>query len=194
MKKVSAGILAVAVAISLIVGGIGGFFLGIASTKLGKEFLEGLSKQEQMAAVEEPQKLVRERFELLYPANWSVNTDDEDYDADYMFSIASPGATFVLFMMGDVETDPQENIQNQITAYTKFLGNPTTARFCSYGKLTGEGVQLNGRVMGVKLTVKAFSFSKSGFTAIIVQQYPDDDLKYVEDGLALIERSFSLRM
>ena len=192
VKKFSVATLAVAIAVSLGVGGVIGFLAGVASTRFGSELLKGIVEQEEMAAVDKPQKLVRERFGLMYPSNWSVDTEDDDYDPDHMFSIESPGSAFVMFVLGDVETDPKKNIELQIAGFTRVFGSPTVTRFGSYGQFTGEGAQLSGALLGIKTTVRAFSMFKSGVTVMVVQQYPDEDLRYVKDGLALIERSFSL--
>jgi len=193
MKRVSVGMLIVAVVVSLMIGGATGFFLGIASTKAGARFLADLVEQEAPAKTVNPTRLVRDRFELLYPANWKIDVGDEDYDPDQMFSIESPGAAFVMFILGNMETDPAESLQDQINSFSKLMGAPAIQRFENYGKLYGKGAVLQGKLLGTKVTVKAFASYSQGMTAIIIQQYPDEDFRNVKDGLALIEESFALK-
>lgn len=193
MKNVSTGFLIGAIAVSLVVGAIVGFFLGVASTKAGARFLESLTNLEQPAQIEAPKKLVRERFELLYPENWTIDVEDEDYDPDQMFSIDSPGSAFVMFAMSDIETDPAESLQDQIDAFSNLMGTPAIEPFDTFGEITGKGAILTGRIFGNQVTVRIFTCYSKGMTVIIAQQYPDEDLKYIKDGLLLIEGSFKLK-
>lgn len=193
MRRVPMGMLVVAVVVSLLAGGITGFFLGIASTKAAKKFLEDLVEQESPARTDSPKKLARDRFELLYPANWKIDVADEDHDPDHMFSIDSPGSSFVLFVLGEMETDPAESLQEQIEAFSKFMGKPAIQPFSRYGKLHGKGAILRGKIMGMKVTVKAFACYSQGMTAVIVQQGPDEDMQNVKGGLELVEQSFVLK-
>jgi len=193
MKKVSVALLVVSVILSLGIGGIAGFFLGVASTEAGKNFLAELVEEEQMADVAQPRRLDRAEFQLKYPSNWYVDVEDEDFDPDHLFSIDSPGASYVMFVMGNMEADPEETLQDQISQFEKLLTAPTINKFDRYGQLSGKGATLRGKIMGIRSTVKLFSYNEDGFTVMITQQYPDEDLKYVQDGMSLIEDSFSLK-
>jgi hypothetical protein len=53
-------------------------------------------------------------------------------------------------------------------------------------------VILKGKIMGIRMTTKLFAFSQNDLTVMITQQCPDEDLKHVQNGLTLIENSFSL--
>ena len=154
---------------------------------------EDLTENEKKAEIAHPQKLVREKFQLLFPSNWKVDVKDKDYDPDQMFSIDSPGNAFVMFVMGNVETKPEETLKDQISRLRKLLGEPKIDKFEKYGKFSGKGATLQGKIMGIRMTVKVFSFYQDGFTVIITQQCPDEDMKDVQDGLTLIENSFTLK-
>jgi hypothetical protein len=193
MKRVPVGILIAAIAMSLLAGGIAGFFLGVASTNAGAAFLTDLVEQEQQAETGRPKKMVRERFELRYPRNWKIDVDDEDYDPDTMFSIDSPGAAYVMFVLGDMETNPEDSLQEYIHSFSKLMDKPAVQPFETYGQIHGKGAILQGKLMGIKVIVKVFACYSQGVTANIVQQYPAEDLKYVENGLSLIEKSFILK-
>lgn len=193
MRKLPWGILAAVALASLIIGGIAGFLLGIASTKVGSDFLESIVSGEEHADLAQPNVITRERFRLEYPSNWSVDVNDDDYDPDQNFTIESPGSAMVMFIIGTIETDPEENIQAQIAAFRKAMGSPAITRFDQYGNYQGKGAILRGTIMGSRTTVKVFSFCADGLTAIIAEHTPDEDMKYVKSGLALIEKSFSLQ-
>lgn len=192
MKRFSLGALLVAIILSLAGGIISGFFIGVASVQAGKEFLDDLVEDEEKADVDRPQRLVREKFQLQYPSNWKVDVNDADYDPDQMFSIESPGSTIAMFVMGKLETEPEENLQDQISEFRKIMDAPKIERFEKLGRFSGKGATLRGKIFGIRSTVKAFSFYQNELTVMITEQYPDEDLKYVQDGLTLIEDSFSL--
>ena len=118
--------------------------------------------------------------------------DDEDYDPDAMFSIDSPGSALVMFIIGAGETKPEDTLQSQIRPFEKLISRPAISRFEKYGRYTGNGAILKGRVMGIKTTVRLFCFHQNGLTVMITEQCPDEDLKPVQAGLRLIEGSFSL--
>lgn len=193
MNRVPVGILILVILLALFIGAVGGFFLGVASTKAGAKFLEDLAQTEQQAETRTPQKLVRDRFELSYPGNWKIDVDDADYDPDQMFSIDSPGDTFVMFVMGDMETDPKVALKGQIDAFSELMGAHKMDPFDTFGQYEGKGAILTGKLLGIRVTVKMFCCFSDGMTAMIVQQYPDEDFKYVEKGLSLIEKSFTLK-
>jgi hypothetical protein len=185
-------ILLLAVFISLGVGVVAGFFLGIASTQAGKAFLADLFEEEQMADVNHPQKIVRDQFQLQYPSNWKIDVESEDYDPDQMFSINSPGSAFVMFAIGSGAIKPEDSLQAQIRPFEKQLNATITGRFEKYGRFTGKGAILQWKSMGIGMNVKLFSFHQNSLNVMITQQCPEEDLKQVQPGLKLIESSFSL--
>lgn len=110
-----------------------------------------------------------------------------------MFSIESPGAAFVMFIIGETRTNPEDHVQEQIAALRKIMDTPMISRFQRFGQFSGTGATLRGKIFGIRTTSKVFSFYENDLTVIIIQQYPDEDLKYVQEGLTLIESSFSVR-
>jgi len=193
MKRVCVPILLVVMVLSLVVGGILGFFLGVASVKEGKEFLEGFFEQERMVEIEKPKGYISERFTFLYPSNWNIDKNNENYDPNHNFIIESPGAASVIFLISEAKTEPEENIKLNIEQYKKIISNPSITRFEKYGQLVGKGAILNGIMMGIDFTVKIFSAYQDNLTVVIIQFYPDGDLKYIKAGLELIENSFTVK-
>lgn len=193
MTKKHAVPVLVAVLVSLVLGGVSGFFLGVFSTQAGKAFFESLFEEEERPDVGHPIVLIRERFQLEYPGNWTVDVEDEDYDPDAMFSIESPGAAFVMCVIGVGEMNPEEILQIHIGNFEKLMDNVAVERFEQLGSLTGKGARLKGTILGFRTTTKIFSFCQDGLLVQIVQQCPDADLSYAKEGLELIENSFLLR-
>ncbi len=153
--------------------------------------LEGICKDEQKA--KNTQELVRDKFRLSYPANWKIDTADKDYDPDLMFSIDAPGSAFVMFIIGKgAIVTPEKALQAQISSFEKAVDKPVIAKFEKYGQFSGKGAEIKGRIMGLKTTVRLFSFQQNGMTVMITQQCPDEDLKSAQAGFDLIENSLSL--
>jgi len=192
MKRVAPLTLVIAVLGALLVGGAGGFFLGLVSTRAGKSFVQSLVQDEQNADVSHPTSLAREKFQLQYPANWHIKTEDYKYDPDHMFSIESPGSAFVMFVLGPGDTDPEHNLQLFIRQFEKLMGSPAIDRFETYGRLPGKGATLHGKLLGNRTTVKLFAAHENGMTILITQQSSDEDLPRVQEGMRLIETSFTL--
>ena len=92
----------------------------------------------------------RNAFRLQYPSNWRIDVDDEDYDPDTLFSIESPGSTFVLFEIGKVGIEPEHYVQDLIRSYRKRMSKPVVSRFERYGRFTGKGQCSKGGSWGSK--------------------------------------------
>jgi hypothetical protein len=191
MKSSQSVTLILVVIASLVVGGVIGFILGVASTKAGKAFLEELLEEEQNADVAHPHVVIRDRFQLQYPTNWKIDVNEEDYDPDQNFSIDSPGSAFVMFAIGTEELEAEESLRIYLRQYEK-LGSVAIERFERFGRYTGKGAIVKDKSMGVRSTIKLFAFNQKGSSFMITQHWPDEDLKKVQAGLNLIENSFSL--
>jgi hypothetical protein len=193
MTKTCIVSLVIAVVVSLVIGLTAGFFLGIASTKAGKAFLSSVLETEQKPDVSHPKTVIRDRFQFQYPSNWNINSDDEGYDPDGMFSIHSPGTTFVMFVIMPGTTAPEDSLRTQIRPFENGMNASVVGRFEKYGSFTGKGAILKTKTAGSSSTTKLFSFCHDGLRVMITQFCPDSNLKRADAGLSLIENSFSLR-
>lgn len=193
MKKIHIVIVIPLVLLALILGGTIGFTLGVASTKAGGRFLKSLIQDEEKANITAPITLKRAHFSLDHPRNWRIDKNDSDYDPDYMFSIDSPGNSYVMFIMGHAKTNPEQNIQQHLIAFEKLFEETKTERFSRYGNYCGTGVEMEGKMMGSQTKVRIFSAYEKGLSIIIIEQHPLADSAYVNEGLLLIEESFKLR-
>jgi len=67
------------------------------------------------------------------------------YNPDRLFSIESPGNSLIMLIIFDAETNPKENIENQINAQVpRVLKNPEKIPFTKWGQYIGEGIEFKG--------------------------------------------------
>ncbi len=175
-------------------GGTVGFFLGVYSTEIGKELLEDILTSEEPADVSRPQTISRKTFKMQYPGNWKLDTKGEDYDPDHLVQVRSPGSSFMMIILYDSSTDPKDNLEGQIETFVPSLfKDPKRIPFKKWGRYSGEGVDLKGKVvLGIPQGgVRLFSHSSKSISFVVVEYY-DDDIAYVRPGFRLIESTFKL--
>lgn len=179
----------------LLFGCAGGFFLGIWSTKAGKAALEDFVSSEEMADTATTNTISRAAFELDFPGNWKIDTADEDYDPDHLFSIDSPGSCFVQFLFFDTATDPKDNIDAQRQTFVpKLIKSPKETRVATWGSFRGDGILLEGKILAINDgSIRVFSHSSDDRSFTVVEMCFDEDLESVEPGFELVRKSFRLK-
>jgi hypothetical protein len=177
------------------VGGVAGFGAGVASVKAAREWFASAFEDEQAAEVAAPKTLERPGFELRYPQNWHVDTASANYDPDHMFSIDSPGQSFVMFVVATGALDPQTAIDAHVSQQTaKVMHDATRAPFEKWGAYSGAGVLLTGKKLGLAPgTIRVFAARVDDRTFTVIESTTDDDRDKVEPGFALIERTFHMK-
>jgi hypothetical protein len=157
---------------------------------------ESLVRLEQQADVRSAKPIVRERFRLEYPGNWTIDVEDEHYDPDHLFSIESPGSCHVTFIVFDAALAAKDVLKAQLDAFVpKLSRSPVQAPFARWGAYDGEGVALAGNFLGVQggsIRIFAHASGREDLTLTIVEFCYDEDLPLVRPGFELIERSFEL--
>jgi hypothetical protein len=176
------------------VGGVVGFGAGVASVKAVREIFLSAFQDERSAEVDQPQLVDRPAFRLQYPQNWKVDTADTSYDPDRMFSIDSPGTSFVLFSILTGEIDPQLALDAQVNQHQKVIHDATRTPFERWGAYPGKGMLLTGKKLDISPgTVRIFAFRVGERTFTVVESTSDDDRSKVAPGFALVERSFRVK-
>src|SRR5258705_8690828 len=67
----------------------------------------------------------RDSFSLKYPEKWEIDTKDEDYDADAMFSIDAPDDNMIMFVIFSMALDTADLMNEQVKAFTsELIKNP----------------------------------------------------------------------
>ncbi len=136
---------------------------------------------------------VRKAFEFNYPASWSVDEKDEDFDPDHRFSINSSERSFVRFVIFDPENDPSNTLSIMSKGYEKNMPGATKTEFNQWGAHEGHGVMLQGKLQSVfKAMVRIFAFNDCHKTFVIVEYIPDDEKQRLMAGLRIVEDSFKV--
>jgi hypothetical protein len=184
----------------LVVGVAAGLVLGVGIGRLtqesGRRHFRGSLTVEQPADVAHPVTMDREDFTLQYPGNWRLNADAaSNRSPDRLFSLDSPGSSFVMFARYDVLTDPVENLRIQMEKFvpaqmTDFTHEPLTR----WGAYEGVGDVLKGRTPdGAAARLRIFSHSDPEQSFVAVEMVFDEDAVDVEPGVKLIEATFRLK-
>jgi hypothetical protein len=174
-------------------GGVVGFGAGIASVKAAREAFTSIFQDERSAEVDRPQRLDRPAFRLEYPENWTLKPGDQGLDG--MFSIDSPGQSFVMFVIATGALDPAASVEAHVGQQTaKLMRDATRAPFDRWGTYSGVGVLLTGNMLGISPgTIRIFAFRVGERTFTVIESTFDDDRSKVAPGFALVERTFEAR-
>src|SRR5262245_53949127 len=106
---------------------------------------ESLWESEQAADVRATKSIVRERFRLEYPGNWTIDVEDEDYDPDHLFSIDSPGSCHVSVIVYDAAIPAEQCVAAQVRSFVpKLVKDPVQTPFTRWGAYDGAGNRLAG--------------------------------------------------
>ncbi len=139
----------------------------------------------------------REKFSLEYPASWTIDTKDEDYDPDAMFSIDSPDdGSLIMFFYIDAEMDPDMVLDEQEKAMTKAaMKKPSSVTaFSSWGNYSGKGRTLKGKLLGIfKGQINLFVCNENEATLLVLEQYYDKEAEAIVPILNQIASSFQFK-
>jgi hypothetical protein len=178
----------------LFIGLVVGFCGGLGATKAGSAFLEDMVTEETAADVAHPKTYAREGFSFKYPGNWKVDAEPPDNDPDHDVDIESPGSCMTMLFVLDTALDPAVMVQTQIDAFvSKLISSPSRTPFTTWGKYTGQGVLLKGKLLAINPGfVRVFAHATEKRSFIAVEQCYDEDMANVKPGLDLVESSFTL--
>lgn len=137
-----------------------GFAAGVFSVQSARQFLVGLFASERPAAVTQPIAVERPAFRFEFPGNWSVDTKDSDYDPDHMFSVDSPGQSFVMFVIADGEVEPKTAVDEHASAQmARMMKDGRRTPLTTWGGRSCEGALISGKHLGLAPgTIRVFSF------------------------------------
>ena len=137
----------------------------------------------------------RDSFSLKYPSDWKIDTEDEDYDPDNLFSIDSPDDNMVMFMIFNVPVDKDELLKAQLEVFSsELIKKPEITEFSKWGNYDGTGKILKGKLLGVfKGFVRIFVYADSHKTMLVIEQCFDKDYEKLKKGYDLISSSFNFK-
>lgn len=155
----------------------------------GCECIQKTGFWEFPADVENPKQHLRPGLSFEYPGNWTIATDDEDYDPDRYISVESVGQCLVLIQVLDGEFDEEATADESVTELELIMPSPKVTNFDTYGRYTGEGRRMSGLMYVIKGKIRVFAAADHGGTLMIFEQCYDEDMRRARPGFDLIERT-----
>ena len=153
--------------------------------------------ERSQSTTEQPAKsasINRTAFSVSYPFNWTLDTKDEDYDPDHLFSIDASDGSMVMVVIKDEVTNPASASAAFVASTEKAfsLSNTSRLQFRKWGQYDGVGYIITGNASSVPITTKIFSLNSAGKTITIILHAPDEELKDVGPGFKEVEETFTV--
>ncbi len=157
------------------------------------DLLTELSSKEKKAAVGKPRHMESRFCRCSYPDNWTLDTDDEEFDEDHRFCIKSPGVCLVNFNIKESSADPAVSMEKEVKdCVAQLMKEPSREEFTIWGRYKGRGALLSDNILGMqKGKLKVFSCSTTTHSFTITEVYYDDDIDKAGPGFKLIENTFT---
>ena len=170
-----------------------GFVLGGLATKVGWKILTGSLESAAPADVTRPALITRPAFSLSHPGNWTIDTQDEDYDPDAYFDINAPAQGKIIFRVGPPAIGSPESVDGTISAMTeRLVQNATLTSYTTWGSYSGHGLEARGKILVTHGRVRAFGWSTDAVGVLVTEIRYDEDEVLNKPGYDLIESSFRL--
>lgn len=181
-------------AVAFFAGGAVGFASGLLSVKGARDFFSAMTQSEQRADVGTPVVVERPAFRFEHPANWKIDASDKDYDPDHLFTLDTPGQSFMMFVVAEATVDPKEALETNVTAQQKVVKGAVREPFTRWGSFDGAGAVLRGKHLGITPgSVRIFAWQSGGRTFTVVQSTFDEDRDKVSPGFELVARTFRVK-
>lgn len=172
-----------------------GGFVVVALAIRGTHLKPQTAKASAVAASESIQikTFSRNAFSFDYPATWTVDDKDKDYDPDHMFSIDASKGAMIMFVISDQMLGSAATLETHAKQHEKNMISPSKNNFGRWGKHYGQGVSYRGKYLGVQSTIRIFVFILMGRTFVITELTPDDEKAQLEPGFRIIRDSFKVQ-
>jgi hypothetical protein len=144
------------------------------------------------------QKMIdRDSFSLKYPDSWEIDTKDEDYDPDALFSLDAPDDNgMVMIIILDMVVDLDDMLKEQDSDIRdRLMKKPTSVtNFSKWGNYTGKGKTYKGKIMGViEGEVNVFVCHIGEHTFYVMEQLFEEKMEEVRSGIKMISSSFRFK-
>lgn len=142
---------------------------------------------------QEHQTIRRDSFSLKYPAGWTIDKEDEEYDPDAFFSLDSPDDENMIMFMISTPIDADVMLDAQVDAFTAGLVKKAEiTSFTKWGKYNGQGKLLKGKLLGTfDGFVRIFVHTTEHKTLLVVEQCYDKAWTTLEKDYELMRSSFT---
>ena len=98
------------------------------------------------------QELKRSDYKLTIPSKSTLDAEDPDIDLDHYTTINFPDKNFLLILVVDDKSAAKVAYQHIVNGQKKVLKSCRSSKSMFLKKIDGSGVQLNGRINGMKYT------------------------------------------
>jgi len=192
MNRIVIGLVAFILGIGL--GGIGGFFVGAASTDFGGELLKSAFSSEKAADVANPKSISRTHFTLQFPGNWKEDPSFDVGGDQHFFLLKSEAGSYASFQVQNEASNTQDVVEENVALESEGLSQITKTPFSKWGQYQGTGVEIKGRALGYYSSrVRIFSYSSNNKSFLVIEQHYNEDSALTTPGFQLIERTFKLK-
>ncbi len=144
--------------------------------------------------VEQPELLDRPGFSLSYPANWDIDTEDEDYDPDYSFAIASlNGDAKVWFQIYEEPIDTEAHAEAAFAAYASAWQDVRPEPISRWGNHEGYGYRFEMVFKGMPCVGRMFSAGTEAASFNVLEVAAAAEHATQSPGFDLIAETFELK-
>lgn len=180
--------------IAFLIGGGTGFASGVLSVKGARELVVAATSSEQRADVGKTTVVDRPGFRFEHPSNWKIDVSDKDHDPDHMFTLDTPGQSFMMFIVAEAAVDPKETLETYVTAQQKVVKGGTREGFTRWGSFDGAGAVLRGKHLGITPgSIRVFAWQSGDRTFTAIESTFDEDRAKVSPGFELVARTFQVK-
>ena len=135
-------------------------------------------------------------YDLTYYSDWNLDDKDEYFDIESDFLLDAPSKQgFISFGIFPFKKDYKTIVENHVKAYVgDAIENAEVTYFNSWGKYSGYGARLKGKVEGNwpgEIVTFAFSTDTSAFN--VDYQILDKNMYLDQSGIDLAEQTFRLK-
>jgi hypothetical protein len=138
----------------------------------------------------------RKTFSVQYPAGWYIDSLDDDFNPDKLFSInTDSGENYISFYLFDEAISIEDHVNTMVeTNKELIMRDGVVTPFSSWGKFKGKGAVMSGSFFSAnegKIKIFAYTTAKKGF--LIYQHTYNSDEALYKEGFDLIEKTFELK-
>lgn len=154
-------------------------------------------RESRQWGADEVATIERSQFSLVYPAAWTIATDQPDYDPDSNFTIDTTGDSYISIetFPGSADTDYEQILDNLTDAFDgPLVTTYSRSYFTTWGPHEGSGLHLKGKIMNLfPGGCRFFVTVQNGLGVICTEYYFSEDIEQVIPGFELIAQSFQFK-
>jgi len=138
----------------------------------------------------------RKTFSLTLPSDWTENTHDEMYNAEFFVFFEKGETGLFTVIIGDKSTGaiPEKVMRTQEAGWRNRLTNVKFTDLHSWSRYKGIGVEIEGLMQDVvRVRTRIFAFQTDRYACVITESASVHDWSSLESDFAQIRKSFRLK-